>query len=99
MDETARERKISVGRRLRLMRKAAGMNQTDLWKALDHSNNSTVSAWENGRNEINYHDMARICELTGGTADYLIRNKPDAMPYGLMKKIEALLVSDPSDTE
>lgn len=56
--------------------------------------NSKLSQWENAVNEPNIHDISRLAQLYGATTEYIAFGNADAMPHGLMLKLQALLGSD-----
>jgi len=57
--------------RLSQIRKAHGINQTQLAKMLGVAQN-TISQWETGAREIDFGNIRRICELFGVSANYLL---------------------------
>lgn len=82
-----------MGRRLRAARKAKGLSQVQVAKILSLSGNSVISQWESGQNELNVHDMTRLCQLYGLTYEYLLEGVPDRMAHGVLLKVEAELES------
>lgn len=64
-----------LGMRLAMLRKAAGMNQTELAQQLKISC-STVGMYEQGRREPSLETVAAIAKIFGVSIDFLVTGKP-----------------------
>ena len=61
---------MSLGERITELRKAAGMNQTDLAKAMDVTRQA-VSKWETGQSSPDAANLIRLAELLDTDIEYL----------------------------
>ena len=61
---------MSLGDRITELRKAAGMNQSDLAKAMDVTRQA-VSKWENGQSSPDAANLIRLAELLDTDIEYL----------------------------
>jgi transcriptional regulator with XRE-family HTH domain len=82
-----------LGKRLRRVRKAAGMTLQDLSDALNleygtHANKGTISKYENGIHEPNASTIFCIAQIIGVSVDYLM-GKTDMDYPSLLAVIEA----------
>ena len=59
------------GNRLKAARKAKGMTQTDLGKAVNVTK-GTVSSWETGMRLPNINTLVQLADLLSCTTDYLL---------------------------
>lgn len=76
--------------RIREARKAAGLSQTALGEECGVTK-SAVSQWELGLTEPSLSQLKRICDLTGFTADYIVRGShPDDEAMRISRSIIAL---------
>ncbi len=64
-----------MGARLAALRKAAGMNQSQLAQLLKISN-SAVGMYEQGRREPSLETLAAMAEIFGVSIDFLVTGKP-----------------------
>lgn len=72
----------SVGERVRVLRLARGLSQTDLARALTSGAsdaNGLVSKVENGRQPVDGPLVAAMAEALGCTQEFLLRGAPDAL--------------------
>jgi len=81
-----------LGKRLRRVRKAAGMTLQDLSDALNieygtHANKGTISKYENGIHEPNASTIFCIAQIIGISVDYLM-GKTDIDYSSVLDKIE-----------
>ena len=81
-----------LGKRLRRVRKAAGMTLQDLSDALNneygtHANKGTISKYENGVHEPNASTLFCIAQIIGISVDYLM-GKTDMDYPSLLAQIE-----------
>ena len=65
--------------RIREMRLAMGWRQEDLGEKM-HLKKNTISRYETGSLGIDAEDVARLCDLFGCTADYLIGRSDNPYP-------------------
>ena len=61
---------------LKELRADHGHTQADLARELDIAK-STVSNWEQGKNEPSFEMLCKICDLYGITADYILGRTDD----------------------
>ena len=61
---------MSLGDRIMELRKASGMNQTDLARAMDVTRQA-VSKWENGQSSPDAANLIRLAELLDTDIEYL----------------------------
>lgn len=73
---------------LKELRADHGHTQADLAEKLGVAK-STVSNWEQNKNEPSFEILCKICELYGATADYLLGRTSDD-PLLRKKRINAL---------
>ncbi len=72
----------SVGERVRVLRLARGLSQTDLARALTSGAsdaNGLISKVENGRQPVDEPLVAAMAAALGCTQEYLLRGAPDAL--------------------
>lgn len=83
-----------LGTRLAMLRKAAGMNQTQLAQLLKISC-SAVGMYEQGRREPSLETLAAIARIFGVSIDFLVTGKPtnpleqQAMEDIIMERVPA----------
>lgn len=65
------EQKVSVGNRLRELRKEKGVSQDDLARLLN-INKTTVSNYESDRRNLSVENITTLCKYFNVTADYLL---------------------------
>ena len=63
---------VSVGTRLRVLRKDAGLTQAQLAQRIDVSS-KTVSKWENGSADPSTTNLLALAKLYGVAAEELLR--------------------------
>ena len=71
--------------RIAELRREAGMNQRELGKELGVGQ-TTISAWETGRNEPDYASLHKMAQLFHASIDYLTGYAPDNGRRGLTAK-------------
>ncbi len=83
-----------MGVRLAALRKAAGLNQTQLAQILKISN-STVGMYEQGRREPSLETLTAIADFFGVSIDFLVTGRPtteqeqQAMESLILQKTDA----------
>ncbi len=92
-----------LGKRLRRVRKAAGMTLQDLSDALNreygtHANKGTISKYENGIHEPNASTLFCISQIIGISVDYLM-GKTDLDYPSILNQIEANAKSNAANIE
>ena len=68
---------MSLGERIAELRKAAGLSQLDLAKALEVSRQA-VSKWETGEGKPDIDNLLPLAKLLHTTVDYLLDDTADA---------------------
>ena len=68
-----------LGARIAALRRAAGMNQSELAKKLKIST-SAVGMYEQGRREPSLETLAAIAQIFGVSIDFLVTGKPATDP-------------------
>lgn len=71
--------------RIAELRREAGMNQRELGRELGVGQ-TTISAWETGRNEPDYASLHKMAQLFHASIDYLTGYAPDNGRKGLTAK-------------
>ena len=71
--------------RIAELRRENGMNQKELGAALDVAQ-TTVSAWETGRNEPDSVSLGRMAKLFHTTIGYLMGLESESYLHGLSKE-------------
>ena len=70
---------MTFGEKLRLLREARELNQTELGRAVNMTQRK-ISYMENGRYEPSLDDIKSLCRFFHVSADYLL-GFPKALPY------------------
>ena len=70
---------LTFGEKLRLLREARELNQTELGRAVNMTQRK-ISYMENGRYEPSLDDIKSLCRFFHVSADYLL-GFPNALPY------------------
>lgn len=65
---------LSLGGKIKRLRKEAGYSQKELGNAIGPVKQNTVSSWERGNSRPNVEDLKKICDLFNVTGDYLLGN-------------------------
>ena len=92
---------MTFGTRLRDLRKAKGLSQEELGRDLGPGGESVskqaVSNWEKDRFIPSIHEIPKICDRLGCSADYLIcgRQAPDAVSQEVFEIAKLLQTLDP----
>jgi transcriptional regulator with XRE-family HTH domain len=78
MGYRARKRPRKLGAKLRQIREATGLSQTDMWKALKLTNETSytaISGYEQGKREPSLITLLNYARLAGVSVDELIDDK------------------------
>lgn len=75
-----------MGRRIVLARAARGYHQAAFARLLELSPQS-LNSYEKGTTAPSFFIIAKVWQLTGATADYLLLGKMDGMPAELVRGI------------
>ena len=82
-----------VKNRIAQFRHENGMNQRELGEKLGVGQ-TTVSAWETGRNEPDSDSLGRMAKLFHTTIGYLMGYEPESYLHGLTKKEHARVIEE-----
>lgn len=61
-----------VGDRIKRLREAKGLEQSDLADMLGYKSQSTISKWESGTNLPTGKNMIKLAQIFGVTSDYIL---------------------------
>ncbi len=61
-----------VGDRIKKLREAKGLEQSDLADMLGYKSQSTISKWESGTNLPTGKNMIKLAQIFGVTSDYIL---------------------------
>jgi transcriptional regulator with XRE-family HTH domain len=75
-----------MGRRLKTLRLALGLTQLRLAEVMGVSC-PTISAWESGRNPIDFLVVAAAAERLGFTTEYVARGETDGLSQGMIARL------------
>jgi transcriptional regulator with XRE-family HTH domain len=78
-----------ISRRLRLLRKAVAVNQTELC-AVTGITRAAWSNYENARDRIGVDAAMKICRTYGATLDWIYFGDPEFLRSGLRDRIRAV---------
>lgn len=76
------------GKRLRAVRLALGIDQTELAKLMGAKGHPAVSNWESGRNQVPLQAAIRLWSRRQVSLDWLYLGVRHAMPVALLEKID-----------
>lgn len=76
----------AIGRRLATVRAARGLNQSALARALEVSP-QRWGQYERGERMVPPDMLARFWQLTGATADYILFERLDGLPFELATRL------------
>ena len=77
---------IEVGDRLRAVREALELSQSDVARAIDVRAN-TYNQWEHGKRLIDPLVASRLCDQFGVTMDWIYRGNMSSLPQHLAAKL------------
>ena len=79
--------------RIKRLRKEAGISQKKLGDELGVAQ-TTISAWESGRNEPDYDSIRKMAEILTTSPDYLMGYNSDGIPEDIKKINNATAVKE-----
>lgn len=77
---------LEIGDRLRAVREALELSQTDISRAIGVRAN-TYNQWENGKRLIDPLVASRLCDQFGVTMDWIYRGNMSSLPQHLAAKL------------
>jgi transcriptional regulator with XRE-family HTH domain len=83
-----------MGTRLQIIREALGLTQEDMADKMGVVM-TTMSAWENGRNQIDIVKLARAATRWGFTTDWVARGDLSGLRKDLADKVESIVANEP----
>jgi transcriptional regulator with XRE-family HTH domain len=88
----AEEMLKAIGNRLRAMREALQLNQTELCAIAGFATN-TYNQWERGHGRPDLDNALRLCEKFPVTMDWIYRGDAEHLPHGIAQRIQARLIA------
>ena len=77
---------VKIGDRLRAVREALELSQSDVARAIDVRAN-TYNQWEHGKRLIDPLVASRLCDQFGVTMDWIYRGNMSSLPHHLAEKL------------
>lgn len=71
---------MTLGERIKQLRKQKGLTQVDLANQLDVTK-GTVSTWETNSRKPSFETLEQMCEMFRVSMDYLMGRSDDAIPH------------------
>jgi transcriptional regulator with XRE-family HTH domain len=88
-DAPESQSKREMGRRLKLVREAVGLSQSGLARDIGVAP-VTVSAWENGRNQIDILKLASAARRHRFSTDWVILGELSSLPEDVADRLQAI---------
>lgn len=84
-----------VGDRIKRLREAKGLEQSDLADMLGYKSQSTISKWESGTNLPTGKNMIKLAQIFGVTSDYILDGEePTENPIDLKDVLNRTVAFD-----
>jgi transcriptional regulator with XRE-family HTH domain len=77
----------AVGKRLRLLRSAKGIESQDLMAQLLGVGKNRYNNWETGDNNIPVPFAVEVCKITGADLDYIYCGDKAGLPFSLAQAL------------
>jgi transcriptional regulator with XRE-family HTH domain len=74
----------AIGYRLRLLREARGVRTQALMAELVGVETNRYNNWERGAALIGPLEAIKVCQITGGSLDYIFRGEMTALPANIV---------------